>query len=357
MTMTDLRERFRAADQIPAPDLWPSVQNRLAEAPGDERSPVRLVRRTGPPPAWRTGVRKALTVAAALALATASIAFAVRALWSTATGPAAQQKPTLYDKVHGWIACDDRGVIAVDPSDPSRRIRLTANPGDVPVAWSNDGSRLLVARYSPGVASLYVVRPDGTEVRLISGAVGANGGAFTPDGSQIVYSLLDRDTHTSSLYVVSADGGPPRQLRAGNANASYGSPAISPDGSRIAYWDAGHAGLWLINSDGTGRRAFLTDIPGDLLGGPVWSPDGTRLAVGVYMASHHGHAIYVVNADGSGLHKVRSRADLGSWSPDGSGIAFTDYSSGHLSTVNTDGTDVQELGGPSCAGAAWNPVP
>ena len=42
--MTDLRERFRAAEQISTPDLWPAVQERLAKvddakwtSPGDFR--------------------------------------------------------------------------------------------------------------------------------------------------------------------------------------------------------------------------------------------------------------------------------------------------------------------------------
>ena len=79
--MTDLRDQFRVADHIQAPDVWPSVERRLAEAP-DDRAAVRLIGSRAPRTSRRDPLRKALTIAAAFAIAAASTAFAIHSFRS-----------------------------------------------------------------------------------------------------------------------------------------------------------------------------------------------------------------------------------------------------------------------------------
>ena len=54
---------------------------------------------------------------------------------------------------------------------------------------------------------------------------------------------------------------------------------------------------------------------------PVWSPDGRRIA---FVSRRDGKALYVMNADGSGLRIVARVEELAApaWSPDGRRIAF-----------------------------------
>ena len=54
---------------------------------------------------------------------------------------------------------------------------------------------------------------------------------------------------------------------------------------------------------------------------PVWSPDGRRIA---FVSRRDGKALYVMNADGSGLRIVArvERLATPAWSPDGRRIAF-----------------------------------
>jgi Tol biopolymer transport system component len=80
-------------------------------------------------------------------------------------------------------------------------------------------------------------------------------------------------------------------------------------------------------------------------------------------------AIYVVHADGSGLHRISAYGDLQpSWSPDGSRLAFSTPNpsmypgTGDLYTMAADGSDVRDLEGvhfsPAYSRAlVWNPVP
>ncbi|MGI8867412.1 MAG: serine hydrolase [Mycobacteriales bacterium] len=104
--------------------------------------------------------------------------------------------------------------------------------------------------------------------------------ALSPDGSRVVYTLrtpdrtADRDRR--ALWSVPVAGGPATQLTAGpdDTNAAW-----SPDGSTIAFARTrdGRRQVWLLPADG-GEARRLTRL-GLGAGRPVWSPDGRRIAV------------------------------------------------------------------------------
>jgi dipeptidyl aminopeptidase/acylaminoacyl peptidase len=99
--------------------------------------------------------------------------------------------------------------------------------------------------------------------------------ALSPDGSQVAYVLrtldADRDRSHDELWVVPAAGGTARRLTAGPQDTS---PAWSPDGSQLAFLRAGQ--LHVLAHDG-GEPRRVTDLPRGA-GAPSWSPDGSRLA-------------------------------------------------------------------------------
>ncbi|GAA1574075.1 serine hydrolase [Kribbella sancticallisti] len=103
--------------------------------------------------------------------------------------------------------------------------------------------------------------------------------ALSPDGSQIAYVLrisdLDADRSVRNLWRVSASGGEPQQLTRAEADVS---PVWSPDGTQLAFLRAkdGPAQLWLLPAAG-GEPEQLTTLPLGA-GAPQWSPDGTRIA-------------------------------------------------------------------------------
>ncbi len=366
--MTDLQARFRVAQQIPAPDLWPDIEHRLVAADPVDRPPLRAVGSTVNRP---SSIRKVLTIAAAFLIAIPAIAFALFALRSDGHRVPGNDVPSSpFERVHGWIAfAGSQGVIAVDPSVPSDQIPLTGGGLNQPIAWSSDGSTLLVRRGDccGGRHAIFAIRSDGTETRLTPSAI-SYGASFSPDGSVVVYGQgtgNGQRGYVDSLYLVNASGGTPTLLAKGDPGGTeYDFPAWSPDGAVIAYTARGPAAndpsISLMSPEGTNQRVL---VPASAVGsgwiyGLDWSPDGSRLVFGVVTAKDKSD-IWVVDANGSGLKKLISGGWFPSWSPDGSRIAFT--LQGRLTTMNPDGGDVVPVAGmtsigPSWVAVAWNPV-
>ncbi len=99
--------------------------------------------------------------------------------------------------------------------------------------------------------------------------------ALSPDGSRVAYVLrtLDRegDRNVDQLWTVPATGGTPRRLTVGGSDTA---PAWSPDGTWLAFLRDGQ--VHLLAADG-GEPERITDLPLGA-GAPVWSPDGSRIA-------------------------------------------------------------------------------
>ncbi|HJZ76871.1 MAG TPA: amidohydrolase family protein, partial [Vicinamibacterales bacterium] len=97
-------------------------------------------------------------------------------------------------------------------------------------------------------------------------------------------------------------------------------PALSPDGSRVAFAALGD--LWLMPIGGTPSR--LTSDPA-LDAAPAWSPDGASLAYSSDRSGSMNIWIHDVrsNTDRQ-LTRLEAAATLPAWSPDASRIAFVD---------------------------------
>jgi dipeptidyl aminopeptidase/acylaminoacyl peptidase len=160
---------------------------------------------------------------------------------------------------------------------PRRVGNLRSNSG---AAWSPDGQRIV---YQSG-NELHIARNDGTELaKLATLPKHPYLPRWSPDGKLIAFEDLsngDRSQMARSsprrVYVVSADGGGPVLLLAGQ----YGDPTWSPDGKSIAYdynaFSADQATEVRILDLQTLKS---TKVPGsEGMWSPRWSPDGKYLA-------------------------------------------------------------------------------
>ncbi|MEV6017303.1 MULTISPECIES: cell wall-binding repeat-containing protein [unclassified Streptomyces] len=84
-------------------------------------------------------------------------------------------------------------------------------------------------------------------------------------------STCSGDTRFGAVWLYDGATRAFKRLVTGKANA----PAISPDGTKVAYTVDGK--LYTVGVDGTGATRLLADETG-YISKPAWSPDGTRLA-------------------------------------------------------------------------------
>ena len=102
---------------------------------------------------------------------------------------------------------------------------------------------------------------------------------LSPDGRWIAYSITDTDKaanrRTTQIYLISSQGGDPRQLTTDKQSSS--SPRWSPDGKRLAYVSGSQVWTAEVTGTGIGTPKKITSISTGA-DGPIWSPDGRYLA-------------------------------------------------------------------------------
>ncbi len=174
-----------------------------------------------------------------------------------------------------------------------------------------------------------------------------------------------------NLFQLNPETGKTRQVTQMPQNISATQPALSADGTRIAYtrelrefdaetnsWQTAASEVWVMERDGAPGQRVLAGY--DLVRSPAWSPDGKWLAV---EAAEEGrgwrdHDILLVNVDSGDVRPIitTSRWEGGpAWSPDGSQIAFHARRNAkcmEIFAVNVqDGTErqVSHLGDNDCS--------
>lgn len=192
-----------------------------------------------------------------------------------------------------------------------------------------------------------------TQLTDLSGEEGAP--AISPDGTSIAYASRARGS--SDIYVQRIGGRNPIVV-AGDPARDESAPAFSPNGQTLAFHEGdGDGGIFVAGSTGESARR-LTDAGFH----PAWSPDGKQIVycsegVVTPYARNSISSLWVVEASGGTPRKIHDGdAVQPVWSPSGRRIAFWAADAGQrdLFTVPADGgTRVPVF---QDAGLDWSPT-
>jgi TolB protein len=216
---------------------------------------------------------------------------------------------------------------------------------------------------SSGTNDIYTIKPDGTGLKQVTnlGPSGktANYESWSPDGSQMVYEQYSVSASPPfELWIVNADGTGQHKLLNDPKYVDQ-TPSFSPSGSQVIFSRCSFKSpypckLYRVDIDGKGLTRVTTseDESEDFF--PVYSPDGTRIAFTGILRDGYLSRVYLMNADGSGLHAI-TPPELGGdepdWAPDGSRIVFQTYDpflgdfsqNEELWSIDPDGNDLKQL--------------
>jgi TolB protein len=249
--------------------------------------------------------------------------------------------------------------------------------------WSPDGSTVLCNVWSPeGVPQPATANPDGSGFRLLNPNLPIDLFClnWSPDATRLLcHSEGMTNPADAGLYTVrSSDGGDLVRVTAtpsGGFDIGYG---YSPGGSRVLFarFDSNDQGtLYSIKGNGQGRiRLSPSDVSVIDLGffdriGADWSPNGSRVAFAAHLGVFHGgtgqNALFVVNADGTGLHQLTNTTvvepESAQWSPSGGLLAFQGRTPSFVSltqvwTIHPNGTGLEKLTIPTSGSLSETPV-
>lgn len=285
-----------------------------------------------------------------------------------------------------------RSIWLVDPNTGAQTPLVADESQAFAPRWSPDGQRLAYVQVTAGGPQLFVRwMASGRSARIATLEQAPNDIAWSPDGKTLAFTMLTADEGPrlgqppakpegaqwaeplkvenrvtfradgegelkpgfGHIYLVSADGGAPRQVTFGKFDDN-GPLAFSPDGkvllfsgNRNANWERDPQESEVFQLDlASGALTALTHRVGPDQGARI-SPDGKLIAyVGFDDARHRGYEnqrLYLMDRDGRNSHVLTGVLDRSvtapKWAADGKAIyvAVDDHGSTKVDRVGLDG--------------------
>lgn len=230
------------------------------------------------------------------------------------------------------------------------------------LAMGSDTGRIVWSstRAGDGKLNLWGINPDGTHaVQITTTFHAALYPAVSPDGSRIAFSSADSGTWY--IYLIDSDGKHLSQF----TDFSSAVPDWSLDGARLVF-NSDHDNepkdtpdLWAMDIDGT-NLTELVDNPPVADFNAQWSPDGKSLLFAT--DRNKTYDLYVLKLSTGTLTRVTPLGTNewnGRWSPDGSKILFVSdrYGQTDLFVMKADGMSVRRLTSSKAHDSepAWSP--
>jgi TolB protein len=255
-----------------------------------------------------------------------------------------------FDSAHTWGAVF---TINADGTGERQVTHPAKGTVDDQPDWAPDGSLIAFERCPrKGSCRVYTVKPDGSGLRKVfpacsDGATCGGDGppAFAPDGRHLVFGRFDSGYGCCAIVISDVQGKNLRIVTKGKKPYAVGEPQLSPDGKRVAFIEATQPAdhpraIFVVNTDGSGLHRVT---PWSLNGGdaPDWSPDGKWILFHSNVDIDGKQAqVYLVHPDGTGLKKLTAFkhgtiVSSSSFSPDGTSIVLASTGEGGVADIAT----------------------
>ena len=240
-------------------------------------------------------------------------------------------------------------------------------------ACESPGDRQIATTVRSGTGfALQLSNPGGGDARTLAHLPGcsndgvvtaiAAGLQFAAGGRSLVYATYCSEP-PANLFRVPGAGATAERLT--HTGAQQTDPAVSPDGSRIAFTQADAvgmsckgcpAGIWSMNADGTGAHELTGPQDSTWDTSPSWSPDGKQIVFSRSTISSFGR-LYAVAAAGGEPRDLRAAGASPAWGPRLiAWIGDTAIGGSHLTlrTMRPDGSHRRKLATGVLASPAWS---
>jgi len=216
-----------------------------------------------------------------------------------------------------------------------RNVRQLTTHKSIAINPSGSGSRAAYTNYVRLYPQIWTMNLDGSDKKEVQTGVELNASpALSPDGSTIAFAGSSKGN--TDIYTIGANGGSLRRLT--TSRALEASPAWSPTGWQILYTSdlTGNPQIYVMDAEGTGSRRVT--FAGNWNDEATFSPDGSHIA---FACRNEGDFnICVMDFSTGQTVQVTGEGSNGhpTWSPDGEKIVYSSRRSGSTQIYSMDAT-------------------
>ena len=213
----------------------------------------------------------------------------------------AQTAPAKHKVFFNRFRLQELAIMIADADGRNERPLVPHGTLEYSPSYSADGRWVVFTKETAGLSDIYRIHPDGSDLeKLTDDPAFDDQGVLSPDGRTLAF-ISTRGSGTANLWLLDLAARKYTNLTR-NQGGNF-RPAWSPDSAWIAFssdregtpavnpgrWELLQStGIYVMRPDGTGLRRVTG--PGGVAGSPAWSPDGKTILfyetdeVGAYMA-------------------------------------------------------------------------